>query len=356
MTTNKVNLIISQNWIIPEKLLEEYASIMALSKNEGELTKRTKEYLIQRLKRLHNIPVPDNARAFNIIPIINDKIVGWGHLSWSTKGKEKEWNEGELYVYVIPGERQKGLGTRMCRKLLEKIPSYAGTLMVQAPKEEFGSLFAQKKLGATLVKEEERLVSKIRQFSREDIYQKAEQHRQMAEEQGLKLHFVTGETLEQDIDFQAFVQLTEQTMDDNPDDEWTEEEMSKKAEQYRQMLKNGHERGIQYWNYLAIEKTTGKLVGYTQTILNFEGDLISAIDNKTGVLNEYSETGLALSLKYQVLERLLRETKVIYWINYHPQSNEYLVKIASELGFEYFNSHCTYDLTRENWEKFLKNN
>ncbi|MFX1253297.1 MAG: GNAT family N-acetyltransferase [Promethearchaeota archaeon] len=351
---NNVELRISKDWIIPEELIEQYASMIVCAKNELGLIGVSKSFFINRLKRFHNEPVPDDSGAFNIMPLIDGKMIGWGHLSWTTKGDK--WVGGELFVYVIPEERRKGLGTRMCRELLQKIPSYAEVLTVWAPKEEPGSSFVEERLGLTLEKEQIQLLSKIRQFKSDQIRQKAEKHRQIAEKNDYELRFVSGEDIEQDIDFPAFIKLIDQI--ENKKLEWTEEEISKKVEQYRQMLKRHHAHNTQVWNYLAIEKKTGNLVGYTQSLLNVEDSLLLAIDNKTGVLDEFSEAELALSLKYQVLERLLRDTKVTHWKNFGqaPNTTDSMMKVDSELGFEYSGTDYEYNLTRERWERFLDQN
>ncbi|MFX0093928.1 MAG: GNAT family N-acetyltransferase [Candidatus Hodarchaeota archaeon] len=352
MPKENVELKICKDWIIPEELIDHHASMQAQSKNELGLTGVPKEFFIRRLKHLHNIPVPDNTGAFNIMPFIDGKIVGWGHLSWSSNGKD--WGGGELFVYVVPEERGKGLGTRMCRELLQKIPQHADVLTVRAPKEGPGSSFAQEKLGATLVKEERKLLSKIQQFNLEEIRQKAERYRQIAEERGFEIKFVSGKTLEQDIDFQAFVKLVEQIESKNLNKKWTKEEIARKMEEYKKILDRIHEREAQFWNYLVIEKKTGKLVGYTQSLLNFENSSLLAIDNKTGVLDGYNKSELALSLKYQVLERLLRNTKVTHWTSFAQDQNkeDYMIKIDTKLGFEYDGTQHEYDLTKENWERF----
>lgn len=348
---SNVTFITGEKSDIPTGLLPQLATIMAqLADDEGKETGHSAEYFLERL----GLPTPHEYGSIIGLALIDNELVGWGHLTWQKKGMEWDKRGDEMYIIIDPKERRKGHGTQVCRNLLQKVPPQIDVLRVPAMKNSSGARYVQTKLGGIIVQERKRGVLKIRQFQLEKVSQEAERQRQLAEELGFELRFMTHETIEQEIDFSAFVKMVAQLKKDDFVAEWTVEEAMKQEEEYRAMLELQQKRESQFLHYVAVEKETGDLAGYTQTVTNFERNKKQGWDYGNGILARFRGIGLGLALNYQMLERLLRETEVTRWITENMYSSEYMLKIFTELGFEYYITNCIHEVKREAWEVFLE--
>ncbi|UCG36295.1 MAG: GNAT family N-acetyltransferase [Candidatus Bathyarchaeota archaeon] len=336
---------------IPTRLLPQLATLMAqLADGEGKETGHSAEYFLERL----GLPTPPEYGSVIGLALIDNKTVGWGHLTWRKDGKRTRFSRPEMYIIIDPKERRKGYGTQMCRNLLEKVPPHIDVLDVPAMKSSSGARYVQTKLGGTVVDERKRGVLEIRQLQLEEVSQEAKRQRQLAEKLGFELRFMTHETIEQKVDFSAFVKMVAELESDDSLAEWTIEETTEKEEEYRTKLELEQKRESQFLQYVAVEKETGELAGYTQIVTNFERNKKQGWDSGNGVLARFRGIGLGLALNCQMLERLLRETEVTRWITENMYSSEYLLKMFTELGFEYYITNCIHEVTREAWEAFLE--
>lgn len=350
MDAHKVDYQIFHNWIIPAKYLDDYAGIIAYSKQyNATIPGPTKDYFIRRLGQFHHEEPTAGFCTINIAPIHDGKLLGWGHLSWS--GSEQAWTWGELFVYLRPEFRRRGVGSKMCRTLLGKVSLDALSdceLEIPAFKQG-GKEFVDHILQANLVNSQDRKICQIRQFSLSQVERNLAQLSGKAIEQGIEIRFAAGENLDEAVDLTELVALSHS-------DSGSLDDLSASTEQYLAGMERWQSHGAHYWFYLAFENRTGKLIGFTRSGIKLEGAEGLAHDDQTVLSPGFQDAPLAQTLKLLMLRGLLSETAVTHWINSAPSEAEYLVEVDDTLGFEYFTTHYTYQLNKPRAAMFLQQN
>ena len=147
MTKSDIEVITLQRDELPVEIRPELAKFMAYSKLEPGLSP---EYFLDWLNRPLTEDWHEKYGVNVSLAIKNEKVVGWGHFSWS---KKSEFTP-ELYVKLNHDEMRKGLGSQMIKELLERIPDYVKELTIPAMKEDFGSEFVQTRLNGKIIEED----------------------------------------------------------------------------------------------------------------------------------------------------------------------------------------------------------
>ncbi|MHA1122834.1 MAG: hypothetical protein ACTSPC_08555, partial [Candidatus Heimdallarchaeota archaeon] len=97
--------------------------------------------------------------------------------------------------------------------------------------------------------------------------------------------------------------------------------------------------------FVAIHKETKEIAGVTVTYINEHHTKI-AHQQDTGVVRAHRGNGLGLALKYQMLEKLLFETKATKWQTGNAGSNEHMLRINNMLNHEPFTSIPVYEISK----------
>ncbi|MHA2249781.1 MAG: hypothetical protein ACXAD7_05435 [Candidatus Kariarchaeaceae archaeon] len=333
---------------IPKYLLPQLAIFIARGKEEqGKEPGHSAEFLLESLQK----PLPVQYGQYYSLTLHDKQIIGWGHLSWSKNQHDPYLPE--IYIVIKPEERRKGYGTKMFRDLLLLIPPQLDIVTIPAMKGSSGAQFIQTKLNGTIAEEDQRGLLKVRELRSEDVDKKVEYCRQHAEKQGFKIHSITNDYIETDIGIAAFIEFIHQL---EHGIKLPVEQVKIKEEEYRAIMEREKRRETQFLQYVALEKETGELVGYTRTAINMEGNKKMSWDEFTGVLPRFKGKELEIAMKYQILKYLTQETEVSHWVAQNMFSNDYLLKINTKLGFEKFLTNCIHEIKRENWEQFLSRN
>ena len=124
-------------------------------------------------------------------------------------------------------------------------------------------------------------------------------------------------------------------------------------EQVRQVENQLFARGFQRWTYYLIEKSTGKMAGYTETVWNPSRPQILYQD-MTGVFPEYRNKGLGRWLKAAMIDKVLCERPEVKFIRTeNADSNAAMLKINHELGFKPYISIPIWQIPLEKVEAYL---
>jgi RimJ/RimL family protein N-acetyltransferase len=138
-----------------------------------------------------------------------------------------------------------------------------------------------------------------------------------------------------------------------PTEQLSEENFQLTPERYEEQCENNLQEWEHFLSFVAIEKKTGDPVGFTVSVITDYQPHV-AWQWETGVVPEHRGNGLGLALKYQMLERLLKETGVKYWSTGSASVNIHMHKINELLGYKKWNSEIVYEFTKKELRDFIE--
>ena len=132
------------------------------------------------------------------------------------------------------------------------------------------------------------------------------------------------------------------------------EDMHLTKEQLRQIEKQMFARGGKRWTFYLIERATGKMAGYTETIwMPNRPQLL--YQEMTGVFPEYRNKGLGRWLKAAMLDKVIHERPEVQYVRTgNADSNAPMLKINTELGFKPYISNSIWQIPMEKVEAYLE--
>ncbi|MHA1399451.1 MAG: GNAT family N-acetyltransferase [Candidatus Heimdallarchaeaceae archaeon] len=280
-----------------------------------------------------------------------EQVVGYGLVGWNIKYDNLD--QGYFDLYVKSSERRKGYGSKILSALLSYLPSHIKTISASTVKESAGESFLQK-INQEPSYTEQFNVADLQEFDIKNVEEEAEKQRAVADKKGYKIMYVDNANYANYVDYPTFVQIVEQIWKDMPREQLSAEDEKVTVERYKEIYDLGKQRGFHYYTFIAIHDETKKPVAYTKVGINKYQPWVAWQDD-TGVIPEHRGNGLGLTLKYQLLHKLLKETEARYWVTGNAASNKYMIKINRILKHKVWFKEVVYEFTEEKLKHFNSN-
>ncbi len=344
---SSLEFIIGKKEEIPSKYLPEIFDLMQKNREEI-LNEKPPEMEFYRQNWI--VALPEEEMKLYVFATINDKIIGYGYLSWLIKYDNLD--RGYFWIYVVKSERRKHIGTAILGKLIELCPPQIKIIDTEifdkTDAMEFIKKFDSKEKYIEVLSS-----SDLSIFNPEEVQREAEKQKQQALEKGYEILFVDKCDFVFHLDFPKFIQMVEEIWNDMPREELTYEDDVLTNERFLQMVQREQLFGVHKYTFVAIHKETNTPIGLTSTVINkYHSQVAEQYD--TGVLKAHRGKGLGLALKYQMLNKLLKDTSAKYWRTGNAGSNEYMLRINRLLNYKPYTKVYIYEFPREELEKMLK--
>ncbi|HUT81021.1 MAG TPA: GNAT family N-acetyltransferase [Candidatus Bathyarchaeia archaeon] len=344
---SNLEFIIGKKEEIPSKYLLDLFELM--QKNREEILK-IKPPTLEFFKQNWIVALPEEEMKQYVIAVNDEKIVGYGYFSWNIKYDNLD--RGYFWLFVLKEERRKHLGTKILQQLIRLCPpqvTIIGTeIFENSDGKEFIKTFKSKEKYIDVLSS-----SNITLFDPKEVQQEAEKLRLQALEKGYEIIFIDECEFVLHLDLPKYIQMVEEIWNDMPREELTYEDDVLTIERFLQMVQREQLYGAHKYTFVAIHKETNTPIGLTSSVVNkYHSDIAEQYD--TGVLKEHRGKGLGLALKYQMLNKLLKDTEAKFWRTGNAGSNEYMLRINRLMKYEPYTRVFIYEFPKEDLEKMLK--
>ena len=326
---------------IPRKYLSQILTL--LQQNNQELL-QTRPPAKEFYKRQLILSQPSDSKKEWVIAInADDEVVGYGYLSWNVKYDNLD--KGNFWLYVKQSERRKGIGTAMLKEITQLVPEQITTLTTNTfsstKSEGFIKQFKERESYTEIIS-----ISDLTRFNLREVAAEAKRQREAASKKGYDIIYIENLDFMFHLDLEEYVKMLESIWADMPQEDLHFEDERLPVERFLEMYQRSMFLGFKSMNFVAVEKKTGLPVGLTNTLLNQYQPHV-AIQEDTGVLKEHRGNGLGLAMKYQMLEKLLKETEAEQWQTGNAGSNKYMLRINQQLHYEPKITLKIYELTSQ---------
>ncbi|NHJ39236.1 MAG: GNAT family N-acetyltransferase, partial [Asgard group archaeon] len=325
---SEIRFIIGDKEEIPSKYLIDSLKLRQVNYEEiMQIKAPTIEFYKQQW--IHDIS-PVSQRKEILILNNEDRIIGYAYAIWNIKYDNLD--KGYFWIHVRKNERRKKIGTNTLKEILKIFPKQITTIVC----ETFESTDAVHFIHSLKKKENYTEIlsqSDLSKFDLEEVNKEAKKQRDDALGKGYDIIYI--ENLEHvfHLNFPKYIQMVEEIWNDMPREELSYEDDVLTVERYRSMIQNQILVGYKIMTFIAVHKETNEPVGLTSTYINkYQPDC--AYQEDTGVIRAHRGKGLGLALKYQMLEKLLKETKAKFWRTGNAGSNEHMLRINRILKYE----------------------
>lgn len=302
-------------------------------------------YSVEEVEAALRAPVGEGRDRGMISAASRHGHVGFATWWWESDNPNIAW----LDAYVSPVWRRKGVGKRLVATSLEDVKRRHEIDTVGFALA--GHVAVGRELQEVVENEWGLPVRNVERISRLDLGQldrdavRAQLAQRMAQtEDAYALHFFQMDELpgsETGFDLPDYLDMVEEIENLMPLEDLELEPERYTEQRFRDQVAHQRAQGRVIWNYVALERETGKAVGITNVSFKPEDPrLVNQWD--TGVRKSHWGRGLGWALKLAMIDRLLREVPRAMFIDTgNAKSNEPMLAINDKLGFaELFRWHA----------------
>ncbi|MBK5115015.1 MAG: hypothetical protein KGD59_14875 [Candidatus Heimdallarchaeota archaeon] len=344
---NQIKFIAGAKEEIPAKYLDQLFALMLV--NYKEILKNDPPKVEYYRKMWTLGESSDKKRIYVLVINQEDKVLGYGYCSWNIKYDNLD--KGYFWVHIAKSERRKGLGKRTLKELINRSPAQVTGLVTEVFTETDGEVFAESlkmKKNYTEVLSH----SDLTKFDLEEVKIEARKLKLQALEKGYEIIYFDNMNHVFHLDFVKYVEMAQEIWNDMPLEKLTYEDEVLDVDRYQEMIQRQVLSGNHIMTFVAIHKETNEQVGMTVSYINeYHSEIAHQQD--TGVVRAHRGNGLGLALKYQMLEKLLLETKAVKWQTGNAGSNEHMLRINNLLKHVPFVSIPIYEMSKSDLLKKL---
>ncbi|MHA2100778.1 MAG: GNAT family N-acetyltransferase, partial [Candidatus Kariarchaeaceae archaeon] len=234
-------------------------------------------------------------------------------------------------IYVIEKFRNQGIGRKLLEEFVNSLPSQISKFASWAIKDTEGQNFLENLLDEKPKHKVRQSVSEIRYFDKNEVVKKSAELRAEAEKNGFQIIYIGDAQFETRVNLSKYIPAYQSIFDDTPLEELTWERELFTEEKFLEKYKSHLVLGYNYHTFVALKGD--EVAGMTDVQINNMQPLV-AEQLITGVIRNFRGNKLGLTLKYQMLEKLITDTDVKYWETDNAGSNEHMIRINNELGFK----------------------
>lgn len=309
------------------------------------------------IRRVMKADIPDR-KVIRFIIKEDNNIIGHSKLWLNTGDADKELIS--ISIYITPKYRRRGIPLFVMKSMIHHFPDIITKISFSVRRSRMDErhyiedLFD--KMGAKMVYMDRQSASKIQEFNQGEVLEIAEKKKQEIIHKGFEIIEIEDAKFEKFLNYPEFIEVVETLWNDMPREDGTWDDEVLDEEKHKAFYKDIEEFGDTVWTYVAIHKQSGNIAGMTETWVRQTQSAV-ALQDDTGVLKEYRGNGLGLTLKYQMLSKLLsdpRSREVIYWITGNADSNSHMLKINDTLRYRPVSYYPDYEISRLDFEKYLR--
>ncbi len=301
---------------------------------------------------LLSLPSPKESVERYALAINQDnQIIGIAYAEWNVEYDNQK--RAEIDVIIDKKYRRMGYGRMLLNRIITELPSKIQTISFLVKENSEGELFIRRITGKEEPNFKDRISGVERtSFSIEEVEKEALRLKNKAEDKGYKIEYIEHNSYKKSLGnkYEQFVKLIEELWNDMPKEELSAEEEKLTIERFEDNVQLSDKLGYKILTYVAFDKKSGDPIALTDVLINKYQEWV-ALQDDTGVKKEHRGNNLGLTLKFQMLNKLLKETKFIYWFTGNASVNKYMININDKLKHKTLQYFHIYEIDRKEMEK-----
>jgi len=343
---SKLTFIVCKKKDLPKTYLEQMFVMI-----RDNALERLPKYNIPEIEYCQNewfVPNQSGDEELQVLALENDELIGFGYLHWKTK--YDNLNHAGFYVYIIPQKRRLVYGLETIRKTITMIPPQIDVISVgvveNSASEVFIKQFKKESSHVEVIN-----VANLSDFNTEEVTNFAASERERIKFSGYEFIEIEDFNYLEKLNVEQYVRMIEEIWNDMPIEELSAEKEILTVERYNEMIDNLLKKGEKIIGFVVIEAETKTPIGLSKVFINKYQPEVATQDD-TGIISKHIGKGLGLAVKYQLLEKMLKETKVEYWLTSNAQSNVHMLRINKQLKHKEICKKIIYEFKREEFDFF----